>query len=107
MACAAGIETEKYLRVKYFANRPAHDDYYDIAVDIGEVGVENFATLFQEFLVDYLCTKYGDAVADRFCDLWTGERGYSKRKFRKNIGGICKFNIFSLKTVKLSLEYSN
>ncbi len=60
----AGIAAEKYSHVKYFPNRAAYDDYYDIAVDIGEVGVDSFATLNQEMLVDYLRDKHGDSVAD-------------------------------------------
>jgi hypothetical protein len=43
MVGTAGIAAEKYSHVKYFPNRAAYDDYYDIAVDIGEVGVESFA----------------------------------------------------------------
>ena len=37
MVGTAGIAAEKYSHVKYFPNRAAYDDYYDIAVDIGEV----------------------------------------------------------------------
>ena len=37
MMGTAGIAAEKYSHVKYFPNRAAYDDYYDIAVDIGEV----------------------------------------------------------------------
>ena len=75
MAGTAGIAAEKYSHVKYFPNRKAYDDYCDIAVDIGEVGVETFATLVQELVVDYLRTTYSDAVADWCRDFWTGERG--------------------------------
>ena len=64
MVGTAGIVAEKYSHVKYFPNRAAYDDYYDIAVDIGEVGVESFATRIQEMLVDYLRDKRGDKVAD-------------------------------------------
>jgi len=59
----AGIAAEKYSHVKYFPNSFADDDYYDIAVDIGEVGVDSFATRIQEMLVDYLRDKHGDKVA--------------------------------------------
>jgi hypothetical protein len=75
MMGSAGIAAEKYSHVKYFPNRAAYDDYYDIAVDIGEVGVESFATRIQEMLVDYLRDKHGDKVADWCRDFWTGERG--------------------------------
>ncbi len=53
MVGSAGIAAKKYSHVKYFPNSAAYDDYYDIAVDIGEVGVESFATRIQEMLVDY------------------------------------------------------
>ena len=75
MAGTEGIAVEKYLHVKYFPNRAVYDDYYDIVVDISEVGVEKFASLVQELLVDYLRTKYGDEVADWYRDYWTGDRG--------------------------------
>ena len=52
-----------------------YDDYYDLVVDIGEVGVPEFATLVQELLVDYIRTKYGDGPADWCRDYWTGNRG--------------------------------
>ena len=35
----AGIAADNYSHVKYFPNVRAYDDYYDIVVDIGEVGV--------------------------------------------------------------------
>ena len=41
MADTAGIAAEKYSHVKYFLNMTAYDDYYYIAVDIGEVAVES------------------------------------------------------------------
>jgi hypothetical protein len=75
MAGTAGIAAEKYSHVKYFPNRAAYDDYYDIAVDIGEVGVDSFATRIQEMLVEYLREKHGDSVADWCRDFWTSERG--------------------------------
>ncbi len=76
MVGTVGIAAEKYSHVKSFPNRAAYDDYYDIAVDIGEVGVDSFATRIQEMLVDFLCDKHGDKVAD-WCryDFWTGECG--------------------------------
>ncbi len=58
MAGTAGITAEKYSHNKYFPNIPAYDDYYDIMVDIGEVGVESFATRVQKTLVNYLRTNY-------------------------------------------------
>ncbi len=60
MVGTAGFEAKKYSHVKHFLNRSAYDDYYDIAVDIGEVGVYSFATRIQEMLVDYLRDKHGE-----------------------------------------------
>ncbi len=67
----AGIAAENFSHVKYVPNRAAYDDYYDIAVDIGKVGVDSFATLIQEMLVDYLRDKHGDKVADWCRNFWT------------------------------------
>jgi hypothetical protein len=72
MASTAGIAAEKYQHLEYFPNRPAYNDSYDIAVDIGEVGVESFSTLVQEIIVEYLRAKYVDKVADRCRDFWKG-----------------------------------
>ncbi len=76
MAATAGTAAEKYSHVQYFLNRlgTAYDDYYNIAVDIGQVEIESFATQVQEMLVEYLRTKYGDKVADWCRYFWTGER---------------------------------
>ncbi len=63
MVGTAGIAAEKYPHVKYFPDRAAYDDYYDISVDIGEVGVDSFATRIQEMHVDYLRENHGDKVA--------------------------------------------
>ncbi len=52
------------MHVKYFPNRAAYDDYYDIAVYIIKVGVESFATLVQELLVNYLRAKHGDTITN-------------------------------------------
>ena len=49
--CMAGIAADQHSHVKYFPSVPAYDDYYDIIVGIGEVGVESFATRVQELLV--------------------------------------------------------
>ena len=48
----AGIAADNYSHVKYFPNGQAYDDYYDIVVDIGEVGVPEFADRVQELPVD-------------------------------------------------------
>ena len=73
MAGTAGIAADNHSHV--FPDRAAYDDYYDIVVDIGEVGVETFATRVQEMLVDYLREKYGEEAANWCCDYWTGDRG--------------------------------
>jgi hypothetical protein len=72
MVGKAGIAAE---HVKYFPNRAAFEDYYDIAVDFRDVDVESFATQAQALLVDFLRAKYGDSVAAWCRDFWTGERG--------------------------------
>ena len=58
----ASIAADNHSHVKYFPDVKAYDDYYDIIVDIGEVGVESFADRVQELLVDYLRATYGDAL---------------------------------------------
>jgi hypothetical protein len=51
--------------------------YYDIVVDICDIGVESFATRGQHMLVDYLRSNDGDYVANcQWCrGYWTGDRG--------------------------------
>ena len=71
----AAIAADNHSHVKYFPSVKDYDDYYDIIVDIGEVGVESFADRVQELLVDYLRETYGDAPADWCCDFWTGDHG--------------------------------
>ena len=39
-------------------------DFYDIVVDTGEIGVEQFAALVQSLLVQYLRARYGDDTAN-------------------------------------------
>ena len=39
-----GIAASNRSHVKHFDTHAAYDDYYDIAVDIGAIGVEQFAT---------------------------------------------------------------
>ena len=73
--CPAGIPAAKYSHVKYFLDRPAYDDYYDLVDYIGEIGVITFADQAQALLVDYLRDKYGNACADWCRDVWTGKRG--------------------------------
>ena len=53
----------------------AYDDYYDIAVDAGEIGVEQFAKRVQTLLVQYLRARYGSDTANWCEKYWTGDRG--------------------------------
>ena len=68
----AGIAADNYSHDHNFPDRAAYDDYYDLVVDIGEVGVPEFATRVQELLVDYIRAKYGDEPANWCRDYWTG-----------------------------------
>jgi hypothetical protein len=43
--------------VEFFPNSAAYDDYYDLAVDICDIGVESFATRAQTMLVDVDCNN--------------------------------------------------
>ena len=70
-----GIAASQYTHVKYFPNRAAYDDYYDIAVDIADIGVLSFAGRAQSMLVEYLATSYGEKVAKWYEEFWTGSRG--------------------------------
>ena len=63
-AGTAGIAAHNYSQVHQFPFRAAYDDYYDRAVDIGEVGVPEFADLVQGLLVDYIRAKYGEQAPD-------------------------------------------
>jgi hypothetical protein len=51
--CVSGIAASKRSHVKQFPYVAAYDNYYDIVVDTGEIGVDQFATLAQSLLVDY------------------------------------------------------
>ena len=61
--------------MKYFPGRKAYDDFYDILVGIGDIGVITFAKRAQDLLVDYLRETYNDECADWCRDFWTGKRG--------------------------------
>ena len=71
----AGIAADQHSHVKHFPSVPAYDDYYDLIVAIGEIGVESFATRVQELLVAYLRVTYGDDPANWCFKFWTGNRG--------------------------------
>ena len=62
--------------MKYFPRgRQGYDDFYDILVGIGDIGVMSFAVRAIGLLEDYLREKHGDTCADWFRDYWTGKRG--------------------------------
>ena len=54
MEGTAGIAASNYSQVHQFPSRAAYNDYFDRVVDIGEVGVPEFADRVQELLVDYI-----------------------------------------------------
>ena len=61
-AGTAAIAADHRGHVKQFPDVQAYDDYYDIIVGIGEVGVESFAARVQELLVEYIRDKYGEVL---------------------------------------------
>jgi hypothetical protein len=75
LRCVSGIASANCSHVKQFPDVAAYDYYYDIVVDTGEIGVDQFATRVQSLLVEYLRACYGNDTANwcgRFC---TGNRG--------------------------------
>ena len=49
------IPVSGYTHINCFdGNHKACDDYYDLEVDICDIGMETFATMAQEMLVDYV-----------------------------------------------------
>ena len=75
LRCVAGIAAANCAHVKQFPDLAAYDDYYDIVVDTGEIGVEQFAARVQSLLVQYLRARYGDDTANWCERFWTGDRG--------------------------------
>ena len=53
-----------HVRDKYFPKRKAYDDFSNIMVGIGEIGVVTFAKKAQALLVDYLPERYNDECAN-------------------------------------------
>ncbi len=47
LRCVSGIAAANRSHVKQFPDVAAYDDYYDIVVDTGEIGVEQFAARVQ------------------------------------------------------------
>jgi hypothetical protein len=67
--------TANRSHVKQFPNVAAYDNYYDIVVDTGEIGVDQFATRVQRLLVEYLRAGCGDDTAN-WCERFlTGDSG--------------------------------
>ena len=75
LRCVAGIAESNRSHVKQFPDVAAYDDYYDIVVDTGEIGVDQFATRVQSLLVEYLRAHYGKDTANWCERFWTGDRG--------------------------------
>ena len=60
--------------MKHFPKgRQGYDDFYDILVGIGDIGVMSFAVRAIGLLEVYLREKHGDTCADWFRDYWTGK----------------------------------
>ncbi len=62
--CVSGIASANRSHVKQFPDVAAYDDYYDIVVDTGEIGVKQFAARVQSLLVQYLRARYGNETAN-------------------------------------------
>ena len=74
--CYAGIAASNRSHVKQFACVADYVAYYDIAVEVGEIGVEHFATREQTMLVAYLRARYGNHGLADWCErYWTGDCG--------------------------------
>ncbi len=52
MLCVAGIAAATRSHVKQFPSSTAYDYYFDIVVDSGDIGVEQFAKRIQIMLVE-------------------------------------------------------
>jgi hypothetical protein len=70
-----GINAFARQTLSYYRSGAAYDDYYDLVVDISDIGVERFANRMQTLLVDYLRRHYGDAPTNGCERYWTGDRG--------------------------------
>jgi hypothetical protein len=73
--CVSGIAVAKRSHIKQFPIDAAYNYYYDILVDTGEISVEQFATLVQLFLVQYLRARYGADTANWYETYWLGDCG--------------------------------
>ncbi len=72
LSCVSGIASVHRSHVKQFPDVAAYyDDYYDIVVDTGEIGVDQFAKRVQSLLVQYLRARYGDDTANWCARSWT------------------------------------
>jgi hypothetical protein len=70
LRCVSGIANCSH--VKQFPDVAAYDDYYDIVVDTGEIGVDQVAA---RLLVEYLKARNGDDTANWCERFWTGNHG--------------------------------
>ncbi len=75
LSCVSGIAPATRSHVKQFPDVTAYDDYYDIVVDTGEIGVDQFATRLQHLLVDHLRAHYSDDTANWCERFWRGDHG--------------------------------
>ncbi len=71
LRCVSGIASAHLTHVKQFPDVAAYDDYYDIVVDTGEIGVDQFAKRVQSLLVQYFRARYGDDTANWCERFWT------------------------------------
>ncbi len=72
LRCVSGIAAANLSHVKQFPDVAA-DDCYDIMVDTGEIGVDQFATRVQRLLVEYLRARYGYDTANWCERFWMGD----------------------------------
>ncbi len=75
LRCVSGIVAANRSHVKQFPDVAAYDDYYDIVVETGEIGVDQFAMRVQRLLVEYLRARYGNDTANWCERFWTGNSG--------------------------------
>ncbi len=64
------------------------NDYYDIVIDICDIGVETFAPRCQELLVN-LRRTYGDDVANWCSEFWTDARARGRMCLARSRYGGC------------------
>ena len=71
-----GIATANYSHVKYFPSRQLYDDFYSVLLRVVKIGVESFAPVVQQKLVDKLFHVDPSGKSGAwYRDFWTGARG--------------------------------